>query len=98
MAAGFGSQIALTLTRRIPGGPERIDRPDVYRRWLDGVSGVDRAETEVALRDKLPPRYWHEINRLLVALGQNICRPTIPNCSVCPVYAFCERVGVGKRR
>ena len=50
LAAGFGSQIALTLTRRIPGGPDRIDRPDVYRRWLDGVSGVDRAETEVVQR------------------------------------------------
>src|SRR5512138_1840254 len=35
LAAGFGSQIALTLTRRIPGGAERVDRPDVYRRWLD---------------------------------------------------------------
>ncbi len=55
-------------------------------------------ETELALRGKLPRPYWHEINRLLVALGQNICRPTIPNCSVCPVYEFCERVGVTKHR
>jgi malonyl CoA-acyl carrier protein transacylase len=50
LAAGFGSQIALTLTRRIPGGAERIDRPDVHRRWLDAVTGVDGAETEVANR------------------------------------------------
>jgi malonyl CoA-acyl carrier protein transacylase len=50
LGAGFGSQIALTLTRRIPGGADRIDRPDVYRRWLDGVSGIDRAETEVVQR------------------------------------------------
>ncbi len=55
-------------------------------------------ETELALREKLPKRYWKEINALLVALGQNICRPTIPSCSVCPVYDFCERVGVTKRR
>jgi endonuclease-3 len=55
-------------------------------------------DTELALREKLPRRYWHEINALLVALGQNICRPTIPTCSVCPVYEFCERVGVTKRR
>ncbi len=55
-------------------------------------------ETELALREKLPRRYWHEINALLVALGQNVCRPTIPSCSVCPVYEFCERVGVTKRR
>ena len=50
LAAGFGSQIALTLTRRIPGGTERIDRPDVYRRWLDAVTGLDHAETEVVRR------------------------------------------------
>ncbi len=55
-------------------------------------------ETELALREKLPKRYWREINALLVALGQNICRPAIPSCSVCPVYDFCERVGVTKRR
>ncbi len=55
-------------------------------------------ETELVLREKLPRRYWHEINALLVALGQNICRPTIPSCSVCPVYEYCERVGVTRRR
>ena len=50
LAAGFGSQIALTLTRRIPGGSERIDRRDVYQRWLDDVTGLDQAETETVLR------------------------------------------------
>ena len=55
-------------------------------------------ETELALREKLPRRYWHEINRLLVALGQNICRPTIPSCSICPIYQYCERVGVTRQR
>lgn len=55
-------------------------------------------ETELALREKLPRRHWHEINKLLVALGQNVCRPTIPSCSICPVYQYCERVGVGKQR
>src|SRR6266545_1212589 len=49
LAAGFGSQVALTLTRRIPGGAERIDRRD-YQRWLDAVTGVDQAETEVVKR------------------------------------------------
>ncbi|HET6438816.1 MAG TPA: beta-ketoacyl synthase N-terminal-like domain-containing protein, partial [Anaeromyxobacter sp.] len=50
LAAGFGSQIALTLTRRIPGAPDRTDRPDVHRRWLDAVTGVDQATTEVVKR------------------------------------------------
>ena len=50
LAAGFGSQIALTLTRRVPGGSERIDRPDVYCHWLDAVTGLDQARTEVVQR------------------------------------------------
>ncbi|MBK9714351.1 MAG: SDR family NAD(P)-dependent oxidoreductase [Kouleothrix sp.] len=50
LAAGFGSQIALTLTRRIPGSLDRVDSQPRYDRWLDDVSGYDRAETEVVKR------------------------------------------------
>ena len=50
LAAGFGSQLALTLLRHIPGGLDRVDSPAHYRFWLDQVSGYDRAETEVVLR------------------------------------------------
>jgi acyl transferase domain-containing protein/NAD(P)-dependent dehydrogenase (short-subunit alcohol dehydrogenase family) len=50
LAAGFGSQIAMTLTRRIPGGPERIDNAAQYRRWSAEVAGYSRAETEVVKR------------------------------------------------
>ncbi|MFN8483747.1 MAG: endonuclease III [Anaerolineae bacterium] len=55
-------------------------------------------QTEMALREKLPPQYWIEINTLLVALGQNICHPTSPRCSVCPVRLWCDRVGVIRSR
>jgi endonuclease-3 len=54
--------------------------------------------TEEALRAKLPAPYWGEINSLLVSLGQNICHPTSPKCSICPVADFCERVGVTRQR
>ncbi|MBC8075215.1 MAG: endonuclease III [Chloroflexales bacterium] len=54
--------------------------------------------TELALRVKLPPEYWIAINGLLVTLGQNICHPTSPRCSVCPVAAYCARVGVERSR
>ena len=50
LAAGFGSQIAMTLTRRIPGGLDRVDNKPLYQRWLADVSGYDRAETEVVKR------------------------------------------------
>jgi malonyl CoA-acyl carrier protein transacylase len=50
LAAGFGSQVALTLTRRIPGGLDRVDNSSLYQHWLDEVSGYDRAELEVVKR------------------------------------------------
>jgi 3-oxoacyl-(acyl-carrier-protein) synthase/acyl carrier protein/NAD(P)-dependent dehydrogenase (short-subunit alcohol dehydrogenase family) len=50
LAAGFGSQISMTFTRRIPGNLERIDNKPLYQRWLAEISGYDTAETEVVKR------------------------------------------------
>ncbi|PID85814.1 MAG: beta-ketoacyl synthase [Chloroflexi bacterium] len=50
LAAGFGSQVSMTLTRRIPGNLNRIDNQPMYDRWLADVSGYDTAETEVVKR------------------------------------------------
>ena len=47
LAAGFGSQLALTLLRHIPGGIDRVDSRQHYDYWVAQVSGYDRAETEV---------------------------------------------------
>jgi endonuclease-3 len=55
-------------------------------------------QTEMALRAKLPRRYWIGYNDLLVSFGQNVCTPLSPRCSTCPVHALCRRVGVGKSR
>ena len=55
-------------------------------------------KTEFALREKLPQEYWIEYNGLLVSMGQNLCTPTSPWCSKCPVFTFCERVGVTRSR
>ena len=54
--------------------------------------------TEFALREKLPPEHWIPINGLLVTLGQNICHPTSPRCSICPVATYCARVEVTRSR
>jgi endonuclease-3 len=56
------------------------------------------AETEMALRARLPRRHWIGINDLLVAFGQNLCRPVSPHCSRCPVARRCQRVGVTRAR
>jgi endonuclease-3 len=55
-------------------------------------------ETEAALRKVLPEKYWIEWGHLLVMLGQNICVPISPWCSICPVRGECERVGVIRSR
>jgi endonuclease-3 len=55
-------------------------------------------QTEQALRSKLPVHYWRDYNTLLVAFGQQICRPVSPFCSRCPVTAYCDRKNIGKSR
>jgi endonuclease-3 len=55
-------------------------------------------DTEMALRKRLPRRYWIIFNDLLVAYGQNLCKPISPFCSRCKIVAYCGRVGVTTRR
>lgn len=49
-------------------------------------------ETEFALREKLPLKYWLDVNTLLVTLGQNICKPIKPNCEICPISKWCKKI------
>ena len=69
----------------------------ISNRW-GFVDTENPLETEMALRDALPRKYWIEYNSLLVALGQSVCRPVSPFCSRCPVSGHCPRVGVSKSR
>ncbi|MDP3939065.1 MAG: endonuclease III [Deltaproteobacteria bacterium] len=55
-------------------------------------------QTEMALREKLPRRYWIEYNDLLVTFGKTLCHPLSPKCSICPVRARCPRRGVKRSR
>jgi endonuclease III len=55
-------------------------------------------ETEFALREMLPRRYWKRLNGVLVAFGQGICRPVSPLCSRCGIRSACGRIGVTKSR
>jgi endonuclease-3 len=55
-------------------------------------------ETEMALREKLPEKYWKGINALLVLYGQNLCRPVSPFCSRCVITKHCGRIGVETSR
>lgn len=51
-------------------------------------------ESEMALRSKLPEKHWLNINSYVVAFGQNLCTPRKPKCSDCPIFAYCDRIGV----
>lgn len=51
-------------------------------------------ETEMALRRKLPRKYWKTWNHYLVAFGQTRCLPTRPRCTDCPLQDHCQQVGV----
>jgi len=54
-------------------------------------------QTEMALRDKLPEKYWITVNSLLVAFGQSLCRPVRPQCDICPLEKPCPQEGVVPR-
>ena len=47
-------------------------------------------ETEMALREILPVRYWKTWNSHLVSFGQTRCAPTRPKCEGCPIARFCK--------
>jgi endonuclease-3 len=49
-------------------------------------------ETEFALREKLPKKYWIDINTLIVTHGRNVCKPTKPLCEKCPISEFCAKI------
>ena len=49
-------------------------------------------QTEFALREKLPKKYWLDVNTLLVTHGQNVCKPINPKCSECPIEKYCNKM------
>jgi endonuclease III len=69
----------------------------VTNRW-GYVTAPTPEKTMVVLEEKLPKRYWIQINRLLVPFGKHICTGSLPHCSICPVLDMCQQVRVKKHR
>lgn len=69
----------------------------ITNRW-GLVSTKSPDKTELALREILPRRYWKDLNGILVAFGQSICKPLSPLCSRCKISFVCDQRGVGRRR
>ena len=55
-------------------------------------------KTEQELMKIIPRKYWHDLNNLLVAHGQNICVPVSPFCSKCYISKYCPKIGITKSR
>ncbi|MBC8160034.1 MAG: endonuclease III [Roseiflexaceae bacterium] len=97
---GVGRKTANLVLTAGYGAPGICVDTHVHRicnRWGYVQTKVPDA-TELVLRAVLPAQYWLSINGLLVTLGQNICHPTSPKCSICPVADLCARVGVVRSR
>lgn len=98
--SGVGLKCA-NLTVGIACGQLRVSA-DVHvhrvtNRW-GYVQTTAPEATSQALEEKLPQKYWVEINRLLVPFGKHICTGRLPRCSTCPVLEYCRQVGVEAHR
>jgi len=91
------ANLVVTLGYRKPGICVDTHVHRISNRW-GYVETQTPEETEMALREKLPPQYWIEINDLLVAMGQTICHPTSPKCSLCPIEKYCAKINVARSR
>jgi len=91
------ANLVVTLGYRKPGICVDTHVHRISNRW-GYVRTKDPKETEFALRAKLPRQYWIEYNDLLVTFGQQLCRPISPQCTICPVEKFCDKVGVKVHR
>ncbi len=87
------ANLVVTQAFRKPGICVDTHVHRISNRW--GLARTKTPEqTEAALRQVLPRRYWIEYNGLLVAFGQTICQPVSPLCSRCALARRCPRIGV----
>ncbi len=87
------ANLVVTLAFRKPGICVDTHVHRISNRW-GYVTTKTPEQTEMALREKLPRRYWIIFNDLLVPFGQHLCRPISPFCSRCRLRPSCARVGV----
>ncbi|MGF1582364.1 MAG: endonuclease III domain-containing protein [Gemmataceae bacterium] len=87
--------IGIACGKNLIGVDSHIHR--VTNRW-GLVKTKTPEQTMDALMEKLPKRYWVEINALLVPFGKHICVGVSPKCSTCPLLEMCQQVDVKKHR
>ncbi len=91
------ANLVVTVGYGKPGICVDIHVHRISNRW-GYIKTTTPEESERALRETLPKRYWITFNDLLVPFGQNLCQPVSPFCSRCKLTDYCDRVGVTKSR
>ncbi|MBM3314842.1 endonuclease III [candidate division WOR-3 bacterium] len=96
---GVGRKVANVVLAQAFGRPAIAVDTHVHRisNLLGLVDSRTPSQTERALMNVLPVRFWSRWNRLLVALGQTVCLPGRPHCPVCPVRRWCAWSRAGRR-
>ncbi|RJP29851.1 MAG: endonuclease III [Candidatus Omnitrophota bacterium] len=80
LGLGFGVP-AICVDTHVNRIPNRIG-------WIKTESPE---ETEEELKKIIPKSRWIQLNTLLVAFGQNICKPVKPLCGLCHIEKMCEK-------
>jgi endonuclease-3 len=91
------ANLVLGIACKIPRVSVDVHVHRITNRW-GYVQSKSPEQTMVALEEKLPQKYWIEINRLLVPFGKHICTGTRPHCSTCPLLEMCQLIGVTNSR
>ncbi|MHC5542799.1 endonuclease III domain-containing protein, partial [Singulisphaera rosea] len=65
----------------------------ITNRW-GYVETTSPDATAKALAERLPKRYWIEINERLVPFGKHGCTSSRPKCASCLLLSMCWQVGV----
>ena len=90
---GVGRKIANLVVSVAFEKPSIAVDTHVYRilkdRWRFIPNATSVIEVEKFLKENVPECMWSKINRILVAFGQAICKPTKPLCDRCPLSHKC---------
>jgi endonuclease-3 len=91
------ANLVLGIACKVPRVSVDVHVHRITNRW-GYVQSRSPEQTMIVLEEKLPQKYWIEINRLLVPFGKHICTGTRPRCSTCLLFEMCRQVDVKNPR
>ncbi|CAM3849806.1 endonuclease III [Mucilaginibacter galii] len=91
------ANLTLGIAAKIPAVSVDSHVHRVVNRW-GYVQTKTPEKSLLALEKQVPKDRWIDINRLLMPFGKYHCTANMPKCSTCPVFEYCEQIGVEKHR